>query len=570
MLRGSARIRPLYASASFLVIAAVLYRIQLAHLPANVLLTEGQLVIVGIVYGALAIVVRTSRRGESVVVQIGLAACNVLISAVVLGLLARYLTDLPAVAFAVFAVILLVAESGSVQLALVGVGAVAMAALGWVWVGTDAGAGRLGTVAVWDALLKRGWLGIAVSRSPGPDFHIAMRYQNQLGLVFVEASWSSTALAELDHVRRERLLARAKVVHLDATAEAARRLGLATDVHAVALAVLESTLTAYPDTDLGAVLVGDSDGELLSLPMALTPAGIIATDGMPEIRMASGEGLAGRVFRDGAAGYCATEREVADETSSMRPESQTRMLSNLGRARCSIAAPLRLPERGIMGVLTLGSTKRERIWGAEDVIVIQALADQAALALERARLYEERRNQALTDPLTELANLRQLESVMGQEVARAHRYGGKLSVTVLDGFKQVNDTFGHAVGDTALKIFASTLRRVLRTEDTAARYGGDEFVCVLPGADWTRAQLVAERIARLFNEAIQAEPHLQGVETGCSAGAAVYPDDGITPTELLNAADEDLLRLKAKTAADRRSRLQVLRGPADATAASGR
>ena len=536
MLRGSARIRPLYASASFLVIAAVLYRIQLAHLPANVLLTEGQLVIVGIVYGALAIVVRTSRRGESVVVQIGLAACNVLISAVVLGLLARYLTDLPAVAFAVFAVILLVAESGSVQLALVGVGAVAMAALGWVWVGTDAGAGRLGTVAVWDAL----FIGMGV---------------------LLHVNWT---------IAQARL--RSKVVHLDATAEAARRLGLATDVHAVALAVLESTLTAYPDADLGAVLVGDSDGELLSLPMALTPAGIIATDGMPEIRMASGEGLAGRVFRDGAAGYCATEREVADETSSMRPESQTRMLSNLGRARCSIAAPLRLPERGIMGVLTLGSTKRERIWGAEDVIVIQALADQAALALERARLYEERRNQALTDPLTELANLRQLESVMGQEVARAHRYGGKLSVlfTDLDGFKQVNDTFGHAVGDTALKIFASTLRRVLRTEDTAARYGGDEFVCVLPGADWTRAQLVAERIARLFNEAIQAEPHLQGVETGCSAGAAVYPDDGITPTELLNAADEDLLRLKAKTAADRRSRLQVLRGPADATAASGR
>src|SRR5258708_2548926 len=170
-------------------------------------------------------------------------------------------------------------------------------------------------------------------------------------------------------------------------------------------------------------------------------------------------------------------------------------------------------------------------------MAVRGLAEEAARGVERARLYQEQRTQALTDHLTGLANNRQLRAALTQEVARATRNGTSLAVLFcdLDAFKAVNDRHGHAAGDLVLKLFAETLTNTLRSEDVAARYGGDEFVCVLPGADADQAHLVAARLHVRFADRLAASPALTGVETAVSAGVALFPPHGPTPSTLLPA-----------------------------------
>jgi diguanylate cyclase (GGDEF)-like protein len=169
--------------------------------------------------------------------------------------------------------------------------------------------------------------------------------------------------------------------------------------------------------------------------------------------------------------------------------------------------------------------------------------------VERARLYQEQRTQALTDHLTGLANNRQLRAALTQEVARATRGATSLAVLFcdLDDFKEVNDVHGHAVGDRTLKLFAQTLVETLRSEDVAARYGGDEFICVLPGADREQAAMVAARLRQRFAEHVATSPSITGVKTAVAAGLAVFPIDGDSPEALLAVADADLMHAKAAT-----------------------
>ena len=143
---------------------------------------------------------------------------------------------------------------------------------------------------------------------------------------------------------------------------------------------------------------------------------------------------------------------------------------------------------------------------------------------------------------------RQLLNISEKEVARAARSGEPVAVIFsdLDNFKDINDRFGHDTGNRVLVMYANVLRSTLRLEDTAARYGGDEFVCVLPGADHEQATTIAGRI-RLGLEAAAAGDRVvwnTGVTVSC--GIAVYPIDAGSAEQLLAAADADLLRAKQR------------------------
>jgi len=173
------------------------------------------------------------------------------------------------------------------------------------------------------------------------------------------------------------------------------------------------------------------------------------------------------------------------------------------------------------------------------------LAGHAAIALGNARLHRAVQRQALVDGLTGLANRRPCEDALKREVARAKRLGDPLAVIVadLDDFKAVNDAHGHPTGDKVLREFAEALKASVREVDVASRWGGEEFVVVLPGTDEAGGAQVAERIREEF--ALRAVPAPRGgrISTTASFGVVGFAGRGGT-NELLAAADAALYRAK--------------------------
>lgn len=164
----------------------------------------------------------------------------------------------------------------------------------------------------------------------------------------------------------------------------------------------------------------------------------------------------------------------------------------------------------------------------------------AAETTEHRRAEEHVRELVVTDALTGLANYRGLVDALAAEIRRYGRTRRPFAVILmdLDGLKKINDAHGHLVGSRAICRLAEVLRVHSREIDTAARYGGDEFVLVLPETDLPEGQLVAQRISeRLRND--DEEPPLS-----VSAGSAIYPQDGSTVEELLGAADRALYKQK--------------------------
>ncbi|MGH9704418.1 MAG: GGDEF domain-containing protein, partial [Candidatus Acidiferrales bacterium] len=159
---------------------------------------------------------------------------------------------------------------------------------------------------------------------------------------------------------------------------------------------------------------------------------------------------------------------------------------------------------------------------------------------ERKRSMARVRQMAVSDPLTGLANYRLLVDVLDAEIKRFGRTGRSFAVLILDldGLKKINDTLGHLAGSRAICRVADTIRVLCRATDTAARYGGDEFVIVLLETNYEGAQLLSLRIAERLAKDIQYPP------LTVSVGTALYPHDGGTVTEILRAADRSLYQKK--------------------------
>jgi diguanylate cyclase (GGDEF)-like protein len=153
---------------------------------------------------------------------------------------------------------------------------------------------------------------------------------------------------------------------------------------------------------------------------------------------------------------------------------------------------------------------------------------------------------AITDPLTGLYNRRFLIDHLNREIARADRSDGIMSIVLLDlkGFKAVNDHFGHPVGDTVLVKTARIIRELLRAVDAGCRWGGDEFVLVLPSTDLFSALTVAERVRSRISDT--ALPAGSGVHVGLHYGVASYPADGKTVDFLMKVADLRLYQCRAQ------------------------
>ena len=160
--------------------------------------------------------------------------------------------------------------------------------------------------------------------------------------------------------------------------------------------------------------------------------------------------------------------------------------------------------------------------------------------LDQARLFEQVRSMAVTDPFTGLSNYRRLISVLEAELDRSRRTRRPFSVVLLDmdGLKIINDQYGHLTGSRALVRISKILRNHSRAIDTAARYGGDEFALVLPEA----GKDIASRVVSRIRERLSAEPEHPPLSV--SAGVAAFPEDGDSPEKLLGAADRALYAMK--------------------------
>jgi diguanylate cyclase (GGDEF)-like protein len=159
---------------------------------------------------------------------------------------------------------------------------------------------------------------------------------------------------------------------------------------------------------------------------------------------------------------------------------------------------------------------------------------------------EKLRHNAATDPLTGLKNRRMFEEYLGREINRSSRYGTTFALLLLDlrRFKMANDTYGHATGDEILRSVARASVETIRASDIACRIGGDEFAILLPQAERSSAEGLAERIARKF--VLYAKPLAPHTPVGIDYGIAIFPEDGDGATKLFQSADKNLYQSKQR------------------------
>lgn len=209
-----------------------------------------------------------------------------------------------------------------------------------------------------------------------------------------------------------------------------------------------------------------------------------------------------------------------------------------------IGIPLKFKDE-IVGVMNLSRTVTGH-FSRSEIRLISLLADQAAVAIFNASLYKRVTHMANTDSVTGLPNRRALDERLHEEWRYASRTGSEFAVVMmdLDGFKTVNDNFGHNVGDDLLYSLFNFLAQKMRGSDFLARYSGDELTLVMRGTGLEAAKAVTEKVIGLMNEFKFNYPEDKKLSLGISAGIAVYPTHAQTPSDLLRAADAALYDAK--------------------------
>jgi diguanylate cyclase (GGDEF)-like protein len=248
----------------------------------------------------------------------------------------------------------------------------------------------------------------------------------------------------------------------------------------------------------------------------------------------------------GLAGWVARNRRPL---VNARPSTDLEAAEVLGvptRLQSALLCPLVFNER-LIGTLSVYHVEPD-YYKDDHRRLLDHVSEQAAAVIANSIMYEQTREDSLSDPLTGLPNTRFMFMHLNRELSRAERLGSEVSLVVmdLDDFKEINDTYGHHTGDRALREIAAVLRNTIRPYDTCVRYAGDEFVIVLAGCDAAQAEAKRLELQNAVSELyFEARPGKQ-IQLGVSAGTAVFPHDGRTYEDLLAVADNRMYRDKSR------------------------
>lgn len=265
-------------------------------------------------------------------------------------------------------------------------------------------------------------------------------------------------------------------------------------------------------------------------------AGVTSTPNT-SIKIRSGEGVAGTVLKTGNS-IIVNEGHRDPLFKSFETSAEfEKSINNL------ISVPLKIKDR-VTGVINGVNKIDDEPFTEEDQRLLEALAQQAAMAVEHARLYE----LAITDGLTKLFIHRYFQGRLEEEMVRAKRYHTACSLILfdIDHFKKFNDTYGHQQGDIVLIEVAKLVKQTVReTVDIPARYGGEEFAIILPETDAKGAHLVAERLRKTV-EAYDFQGQEQALKVTISLGVSTFPDHASVKSVLIKKADMALYECKGR------------------------
>ncbi|MEI7473927.1 MAG: diguanylate cyclase [bacterium] len=243
-------------------------------------------------------------------------------------------------------------------------------------------------------------------------------------------------------------------------------------------------------------------------------------------RIKIGEGIAGNVFQ--------SKRAIITNLGSDDPRFKQSTESKVDSILC---IPLIVKEE-VIGVINITNKQDGKFFNQDDLDFMGALANQAAIAINNAQLYE----LATTDGLTKLFIYRHFHYLLDNEIRRSNRYRHKVSLLMMDidNFKNINDTYGHQVGDEVLRQTSQVILRTVRKIDMACRYGGEEFAIILPETAKESSRKIAERLRHHIEEIAVTTKDGSIVRPTISVGISSFPDDANTQEEIISKADKAL------------------------------
>jgi diguanylate cyclase (GGDEF)-like protein len=317
--------------------------------------------------------------------------------------------------------------------------------------------------------------------------------------------------------------------------DVAKALTSSLDLDSILQTIMEK-MAEYFRPDTWSLLMVDPEGEELYFAIAVGTA----AETLKNVRLKVGEGIAGWVAKHG-------ERLIVpdvmnDPRFAKRIDEMTKL-----ETRSIICVPMRSKLR-VLGVIQLVNVDMEH-FGDQEFFFLQSLCDYAAIAIENARAVEKIQELTITDDVTGLYNARHLYKILETEVYRSARFGYEFSVLFidLDHFKQVNDTHGHLIGSKLLSEIGYLIKAQLRLIDYAFRYGGDEFVVLLPQTGKDAALVVARRLRDTLRTGMFCKDESLNLNVRASIGIATYPHDAKTPHDVIRQADEMMYLVKNTT-----------------------